>query len=85
MGIEAEQGQRGPLTGEVRSEQTWKEQGHMRRGVALECSIISAPFRMGMLPKQMEWGKNVREKRAMATIAGSFNSLRNWLRFLPTE
>lgn len=32
---------------------------------------------MGMLPKLIEWGENVREKKAMATIAGSFNSLRN--------
>lgn len=28
-GIEAEQSQRGPLTGEVRGEQRCKEQGHM--------------------------------------------------------
>lgn len=76
-GRAAQQSWRGPLTNKVRWEQRWKEEGHMWRGVALVCSIFCALFRMGILPKLIEWGENVWEREAMATTAGSFNSLRN--------
>ena len=29
---------------------------------ALECSVMCAPFRMGMTPKPIEWGENVGEE-----------------------
>lgn len=61
----------------MRRKHRWKAQVHTGRGAALGCSIVSAPLRMAMSPKRIEWGESVRERKAMVKIAGSFNSFRN--------
>lgn len=62
----------------MRQKHRWKAQVHKREGELHGGVLLSSgPLRMAMSPKRIQWGENVRERKAMAKIAGSFNSFRN--------
>lgn len=69
--------QRGPLTEQGETKTQMESSSSCVGGGAQECSIVCIPLRMAMLPKWIEWGKNVRERKAMVRIAGSLSSFRN--------